>query len=245
MPLTLRHKVQYGLRRKGYDREWDMNGTFDMGKAEGHGDETGLDPREAAQLLDRTTRQAERGLDFHSPWLSLFAAAVALVGFGAVWLSVRGQHPFTGPPAVSLVVVYVLVAIRIATVVYAHRRASAGVSGRSVQLRRAEGAALASALLAVYVLMAALVQNGAKDAAFYWVYGVTATLIVMGAVWAARSAAREEWRDFSISLAVMFVAAFSALAGPRGMWLADGIGLCIVLLVDAAAQAGLIRASYA
>jgi hypothetical protein len=81
-------------------------------------------------------------LDFRSPWLSLLAAAVVLVAFGAVWLSVRGQHPYNGPTAVALVVLYAGVLIRIGTVVYAHRRAQAGVSGRSVSQRRAEGAAL-------------------------------------------------------------------------------------------------------
>ena len=85
-----------------------------------------LDPQEAARLLERTARQAQRGLDFRSPWLSLVAAAVVLVGFGAVWLSVRGQHPYTGPTAASLVILYALVAIRIGTVLYAHNHASAG-----------------------------------------------------------------------------------------------------------------------
>ena len=45
-----------------------------------------------------------------------------------------------------------------------------------------------------------------------------------------------------ISIAVMVVAAFSAFAGPRGVWLSDGIGLCIVLLADSAVQAGVVRA---
>jgi hypothetical protein len=220
-----------------------MNGTSDIGNAETYENESGLDPDAAARLLERTQRQAQRGFDHKAPWLSLVAAAVVFVGFGAVWLSVRGQHPFTGPTAVALVVLYPLLAIRIATVIYAHRRASAGVSGRSVQLRRAEGAGLAAALVAVYVLMAALAHDGADHAAFYWVYGVTATLIVLGAFWAARSAVREDWRDFGISIAVMLVAAAGALAGPRGMWLSDGIGLCVVLLADAAVLAWLLRAS--
>jgi hypothetical protein len=99
----------------------------------------------------QTQRQAQRGLDFRSPWLSLFAAAVALVAFGAVWLSVRGQHPYTGPTAVALVVLYAVVLIRIGTVV-------------------------------------------------------------------------------------------SAFAGPRGVWLSDGVGCCIVLLGYSAAQAWLLRA---
>jgi hypothetical protein len=105
-----------------------------------YGDAGGLDPHAAARLLERTQRRAQRELDFHSPWLSLIAAGAVLVGFGAVWLSVRTQHPYKGPTAVALVVVYTLVAIRIGTVLYAHHRAQAGVTGRSVQLRRAEGA---------------------------------------------------------------------------------------------------------
>jgi hypothetical protein len=203
--------------------------------------EGGMDPRGAASLLERTQRQAQRELDFRSPWLSLLAAGVVLVGFGSVWLSVRGQHPYKGPTAASLVVLYVLLLIRIVSVLYAHRRASAGVSGRSVRLRRAEGGALVVAVVAVYVLMAALVHDGAGHAVFYWVYGVTATLIVLGAFWAAVSAARENWRDLGVSIAIMLVAAGSALAGPRGMWLSDGVGLCVVLLAVSATRAWLLH----
>jgi hypothetical protein len=157
-----------------------MNETHDTGTTEIHDDERGLDPREAARLLERTRREAQRGLDFRSPWLTLLAAAVLLVAFGAVWLTVRGQHPYKGPTAVALVILYAVVAIRIATVVYAHRRARAGVSGRSVSQQRAEGAGLAAALVAVYVLMGALAHAGASDAIVYGVYVVTATLIVLG-----------------------------------------------------------------
>lgn len=218
-----------------------MNGTTGLGNA--YGDEDALDPHEAARLLMQAQRRAQRELDFRSPWLSLVAAAVVLVGFGAVWLTVRGQHPFTGPTAVSLVVLYVLLAIRIGTVAYSHRRARSGVSGRSARQWQAEGAGLAASLVAVYVLMAALVHDGAGHAVFYWVYGVTATLIVLGAFWAARSAVREDWLDLGMSIAVMLVAAASALAGPRGMWLSDGVGLCVLLLGYSAVLAWVLRAS--
>jgi hypothetical protein len=70
-----------------------MNGTQDTYNTATDDDDSGLDPREAARLLERTTREAQRELDFRSPWLSLLAAAAALVAFGSVWLSVRGQHP--------------------------------------------------------------------------------------------------------------------------------------------------------
>jgi hypothetical protein len=206
-------------------------------------DEGGMDPRGAASLLERTQRQAQRELDFRSPWLSLIAAGAVFGGFGSVWLSVRGQQPYKGPTTASLVVLYALVLIRIGSVLYAHRRASAGVSGRSVRRRRAEGAALAVTLIAVYMLMAALVHDGAGHAVFYWVYGVTATLIVLAAFWAAASAVREAWRDLGVSIAIMLVAAGSALAGPRGMWLSDGVGLCVVLLGVSVTRAWGLRAS--
>ena len=221
-----------------------MNPMSDIGGAGTYEDEGGLDPHDAARLLAQTQRKAQRELDFHSPWLSVIAAGAVLVGFGAVWLSVREQHPFKGPTAVSLVVLYLLVAIRIGTVLYAHSRATAGVRGRSVRLERAEGAGLAAALVAVYVLMAALASDGpGSDRAFYWVYGLTATLIVLGTFWAARSALKEDWLGLGLSIAIMLVAAGGALAGPRGMWLSDGIGLCVLLLGYAAAEAWILRAS--
>jgi hypothetical protein len=126
-----------------------MGEAAETGSAEAHENEGAMDAGEAARLLAQTQRHAQRDLDYRSPLLSLVAAVVVLVAFGAVWLTVRGQHPYKGPTAASLVVLYTLIAIRIATVIYAQSRA--GASGRSVRLRKAEGAAAAAALLAVYV----------------------------------------------------------------------------------------------
>jgi hypothetical protein len=219
-----------------------MNETSDISKAETYGDEGRLDPRQAARLLEQTQRQAQRELDFRSPWLSLLAAAAALVAFGSVWLSVRGQHPYKYPTVVGLLGLYAVVAIRIGSVLYAHRRATAGVSGRSVRQTRAEGVALAVALLAVYVIMGALAHAGASDGVVYGVYVATATMLVLGTFWAARSAIREDWQELGLSIAIMLVAAASAFAGPRGVWLSNGVGLCVVLLAYSAVQAWQLRA---
>jgi hypothetical protein len=220
-----------------------MDGTYDKGTTETYEDEGGLDPREAASLLAQTQRRARRDLDFRSPQLSLLAAAAALVAFGSVWLSVRGQHPYKWPTPVGLLGLYAVVAIRIGSVVFAHRRATAGVSGPSVRQTRAQGAALAVALLAVYVVMAALAANGASDGVVYGVYVATATMLVLGTFGVARSAIREDWPEFGLSIAIVLIAAGSAFAGPRGVWLSNGVGLCIVLLGYSASQAWLLRAS--
>jgi hypothetical protein len=220
-----------------------MNGTRDIGQSETDEDEYRLDPHAAARLLEQTTRQAQRGFDFRSPQLSVLAAAVALLAFGAIWLSVRGQHPYMGPTPAGLAVLYVLVAIRIGSVIYAHRHAQAGVSGRSKRRLQAEGAALAVALVAVYVVMAALAVAGASDGIVYGVYVATATMLVLGTFWAARSAVQEDWRQLGLAIAIVLVAAGSAFAGPRGVWLSNGLGICVVLLADSAAQAWQLRAS--
>jgi hypothetical protein len=44
-----------------------------------------------------------------------------------------------------------------------------------------------------------------------------------------------------VSVAILLVAAGSAFAGPRGVWLSDGVGCCVVLAGYGAAQAWLLR----
>jgi hypothetical protein len=219
-----------------------MNGASDIDRTATRDDEGGLDPRAAARLLLQTKRDAQRNLDFRSPWLTLLAAVAGLIAFGSVWLSVRGQHPYKWPTPAGLAGLYVVVAIRIGSVLYAYRRAQAGVSGRSIRRRQAEGAALAVALIVVYVVMFALAAAGASDGVVYGVYVATATLIVLGTFGAAYAAARENWEQLGVSIAVMLVATASAFAGPRGVWLADGVGLCAVLIATSALQAWLLHA---
>jgi hypothetical protein len=213
-----------------------MNKTRDI---DGTGGEGGLDPREAAELLEQTRRQAERRLDLRSPWLSLLGAAVVLAAFGAVWLSVRGQHPYKGPTAAGLAFMYLVLVAWIGVVVTVSRRATAGVTGRSIRQQRAYGAAVLTALVAVSVLQGALKYYGASHAIVYGIYPPTAQLIVLGAIAAAVAAGREDWVGFGVAIAAALVAAGSAFAGPAGVWLSDGLGLGAVVIGYAAAQAWL------
>jgi len=205
--------------------------------------EGGLDPREAARLLEQTRREALRKFDLSSPLLSVLGAAVVLVALGAVWLSVRGQHPYKGPTAAGLLVMYGILVCWIGVVITFRRRATAGVSGRSIRQQRAYGAAIVTALVGVSVFQGVLKHDGVSPAIVYGIYPVTAQLIALGAVGAAIAAAREEWPGFGVGIAVALVAAGSAFAGPRGVWLSDGIGCCAAVLGYAAAQAWLRRAS--
>ena len=187
----------------------------------------------------RPQREAQRQFALSSPALSALGAAVVLLALGAVWLSVRGQHPYTGPTAAGLLVMYGILACWIVVVVSFRRRAMAGLTGRSVGQERAYGAAIVTALVGVSVYQGVLKSDGVSLAVVYGTYPLTAQLIVLGGIGAAIAAAREEWPGFGVAIAVALVATGSAFAGPRGVWLSDAIGCAVVVLGHAGAQAWL------
>ena len=86
-----------------------------------------LDPREAAELLEQTTRRAQRQFDIRPPLLMLTGVVVVLIAYGALWLSVRHQHPYAGPTGTALAVLYSTLAVWIVLVTTVMRRATSGV----------------------------------------------------------------------------------------------------------------------
>jgi hypothetical protein len=208
-----------------------MNPTPDTATSAGNGGN--FDPRQAAALLDQTTQQTRRRLEPAQPWLLVLRALGVLAVCGAVWLTVRGQHPYKGPTAAVLPVLVAFVVLNFVATVTVARHATAGVSGRS-RLRPAEITVMTVAWIAVFVVMGALAGAGVSRAYVYGQYPVTVPLIVAGLAWAGIMAARAQWRACGTGLAVAAVGAAGAFAGPAGAWAVAGVGLCAVLLGSAA-----------
>jgi hypothetical protein len=195
-----------------------------------------LDPRAAAALLEETTRRAQGRFDIRPPWLMLTAAVVVLAAYGAVWLSVRGQHPYSGPSGKALAELYGTLIVWAVVVATFFRRATAGVSGRSSRQRRVEGAAFATVWIAVYVFQGALHHAGASHAIVYGIYPAAAPIIIVGGAAAAYNAAKENWPWAGFALAAVALAAIGSFAGPADVWAVIGIGLCALLLARAATR---------
>ena len=192
-----------------------------------------FNPQQAAALLDQTTAYARRQFEPNPPWLLVTRAGLALDAYGALWLSVRGQHPYAHPTAAVIPVgVGVGVANVIATMTLA-KRASAGISGRR-RLRPAEIAIMAAVWSAVFVAIWPMAVAGVSDRIVYGLYPATAPLIIAGLAWAAIMAARADWRACGSGLAAAAVGAAAWLAGPAGAWAVVGIGIAVLLLVHAA-----------
>ena len=161
---------------------------------------------------------------------------MVLAACGAVWLSVRGQHPYRGPTAADIPVLVAFIVINFTATVAVAKRATAGVQGRT-RLRPAETAAAGLAWVAAAVVVGGLAAAGVS----YSLYPTT-LLIIPGLAWAAIMAARADWRRCATGLAVAIVGAVGIFARPAGAWAVAGIGLCIVLLGTAAAAAWRRRA---
>jgi hypothetical protein len=197
----------------------------------------GLDPQAAAAILDQAGRQAKRALDPNPPLKTLAAAAVALLAYGTLWLSVRGEHPYTGPTGWALAIMYALIAIIAWLAGTAASRARQGVTGRSAVLRRAEAVTIVVAYVMVYVFMGALKHLGVGNTIVYGVYPAVAPLIIVGAAAAGLAAGRERWLDLGTALSIVAVGAGCAYAGPVWVWLAAGIGLFVVISARVAVTA--------
>ena len=195
-----------------------------------------FDPQQAAALLDQTTQQARRKFAPSPPWLLVTRAVMVLAACGAVWLSVRGQHPYRGPTAADIPVLVAFIVVNFAATVAVRRHATAGVSGRS-RFSRGEITVLVLAIVAAVVAMAGLGAAGVDFATY-----PTSVLVIPGLAWTVLMAARANWRELATGLAIVVIGIVGAFAGPAGAWAVAAVGLCVMLLGSAAAIAWQQRA---
>ena len=202
-----------------------MNRTSDP-PAAGHGGT--FDPEQAATLLDQTTRQARRQFQPSPPWLLATRAVMVLAGLGAIWLSVRGQHPYRGPTAADILVLIAFIVLNFTATVAVRRHAIAGVSGPS-RFSQGEIIVLVLSFVAAVLLMVGLGSAGVSFA-FY----PTSVMVVPGLAWVVISAARANRGQIATGLAVVVIGVVGAFAGPAGSWAVAAVGLCVILLGSAA-----------
>jgi hypothetical protein len=203
-----------------------MNPTPDAPTAGNGGN---FDPRQAAALLDQTTQQARRKLEPSPPWLLATRGVLVLAALGAIWLTVRGQHPYRGPTGADIPVLVGFIIVNFVATVTVRQRATAGVTGRT-RFSQGEIMALVTAFVAAIVAMVAL---GAAGVSFAWY--PTSVMVIPGLAWAAISARRANWVGFGTGLALAALGVVGAFAGPAGSWAVGAVGLCLVMLGLAAA----------
>lgn len=200
-----------------------------------------IDPRVAAQLLQETTSLAKRQFDVWPPYLLFIGAVIFLLAFGAVWWSVRGQHPYVGPNGGALAAMYGGILAWIIAVSVVLRRANSGVGGRSAKQRKAYRSGFITVIVAYSIFQGALYHAGASHAIVYGVYPASVPWLFSGTVFVTIGAIREEWPALTLGIVLIAVGLGSAFAGPVAAWLVSGIGLAVALVSFAAVRTVLRR----
>ncbi len=195
-----------------------------------------LDPSTASVLLEQSTARALRQFNVWPPLLLLIGSILLPFALGAVWWSVRHQHPYVGPTGGALLVMYSVIIVWIIAVSVALRRATSGIGGGSVRQRKIEGLGMVGMLIAVYVFQGALLHAHVSHAIVYGIYPVTAPFIFVGSAFALNSAVKEDWRKVAVAVPIIAVALAAAFTGPVVAWLVVGIGLGVTLLGLAVVQ---------
>lgn len=213
---------------------------------DGHNDDdrTRFEPQEAASLLERTERDARRQFNLRPPWVTAFMGLVILLGYGALWLSTRSQHPYKGPSLGVIGLVYAVVAVAIALSVRIYRHATAGITGPSLRQQGREGVAVLISYLGSPLLQGALKNAGAANSIVYGIIPAAAPLIIVGTTVVGIAASKADWPQFAAALAAVTGGVVAAFVGPSGAWLAAGIGL-FVAVAGYAAVTGTRLAGFA
>jgi len=201
---------------------------------------TGMDVQGAAAIMQQARERAEHELRISQSVLLASYGLVYFIGYGAIWLSVRGQRPYHGPGTTALVVLTLLVAAALAVTVVVAGRALSGVGGWSMRQRRICLLSFGVGLAGVYLLEAALFHAGASWSVI-GVYAATAPMLVSGMAFAFSSALWPSWTVFGLGIWLIVVAATSAFAGPVGVWAVGALAAGLAFLLVAAVRPGLRR----
>lgn len=200
-------------------------------------DEAGMDLQHAARIMHQARRRAQQELAVRRPLLFLTWGVAMVVGYGALWLSVRGQRPYHGPttPAIVTTVACGLAAAAISA--WLIDRASSGVGGPSVPQRGAFALSLVVGAAALGVLIHVMAHAGA-DRQLVTLLGAAGPLLVAGLVLVASCAANGllNWPRLALGLWLLAVAAEGGWAGPVSylavIALAGGGGILLMAVVE-------------
>jgi hypothetical protein len=209
--------------------------------AEGTDEETDLDAQSAALLMAQARERAERELTIPHPVMFLLWGLVYLVGYGAIWLSVRDQRPYTAPAPLAITAVFVIATVALAFTVAIIGRAASGVGGGSDARRRSYFVSLGAGYIGFLIVEAALRHAGASEGVI-GVFGAVGPFLVIGVAFAASSAARLDWVTFGLGIWLIAGAAAGGFAGPATAWGVEALTVGAGFLAAGAVHRGRRRA---
>jgi hypothetical protein len=203
-------------------------------------DGPGMDALSAADIMQQAQEHAKSELTVNRPLLLGGAGLFYLLAYGTVWLAVRGQRPYQGPPGWTLGVVTGLVLIVVIMVAAVVNRAVSGVGGQSRRRRRIALLSIAAGQVAVWAIEGGLYAAGASIGTVDLI-GASGPLLVAGLVIIAAAGAGRQWSGLSLGIWLVAAAVGSAFAAPATVWGIDALAGCAGFLFAAVIESRPVR----
>jgi len=197
----------------------------------------GLDAQGAAAIMQEARERARHELAVRRPVLFVSWGLALLVGYGAMWLSVRGQGTYHVPAWPTLLLTFLLLVVAATITAQVVDRATSGVGGSSALQQGIFCLSLAAGFAVLEIEKQALAAAGASLPVAA-LFGQAIPLLVTGLVFVTRSAVntRVDWPRLALGLWLLAVAAGGAWAGPvtnlAVIALAGGGGILLMAAIE-------------
>jgi len=197
----------------------------------------GLDAQGAAAIMQEARERARHELAVRRPVLFVSWGLALLVGYGAMWLSVRGQGTYHVPAWPTLLLTFLLFVVAATITAQVVDRATSGVGGSSALQQGIFCLSLAAGFAVLEIEKQALAAAGASLPVAA-LFGQAIPLLVTGLVFVTRSAVntRVDWPRLALGLWLLAVAAGGAWAGPvtnlAVIALAGGGGILLMAAIE-------------
>ncbi len=171
--------------------------------------------QEAAAIVQDARARARRELVISAPLVYLAWGLVWLIGYGVMWLSVRGQHPYRQPSGASIAAVFILAGFAVAAVLAVAHRAAAGIDGQSVRYRRIILATWATGYLILLLVEAAI--NGSVSTRTLAFVSLAGPLVLAGLTYILAAALGRDRPAFALGVWLVIVGASCAWQAPAAI----------------------------
>ena len=199
-----------------------------------------MDPAAAAAIMAEASDRARRRLQPNLPAFYAVRGAIWILGYGLIWLSVRGQHPFHGPNAGGYAALVLITAVAVGLTA-GQVQAETGLRGLSVLRRWAYILSALAGFGAIFALEGALVRAGASPSVV-GIFEASAPILVLGLLALARFSAERNWATAGLGLWMVLVAAVGGYAGPATVWAVGALAVGLAFLLAAVVQSRAGRA---
>jgi hypothetical protein len=171
--------------------------------------------QDAAAVVQDARARARKELVISAPFVYTAWGLVWLLGYGAMWLSVRGQHPYRGPSGVSIAAVLGLAALAVAAVVVIISKTVAGIDGRSARYRSIILRTYATGYLILLCVQVAI--SGSVSTRALAFAGFAGPLLLAGLTYILGSALGRNRPAFALGAWLVIVAASCAWLAPAAI----------------------------